>query len=104
MLTFTLDETKYTPGQKPESVIYHSADPSRVMAWRDQLSEVEIAIIEKWTAKYAKYWAFPASNPRIRPSEVAARIAIEKTGYRFLRSGRLAKKWLRDLRWRLKYR
>jgi hypothetical protein len=104
MLQFDLHESQYSPGGENNPVVYHAADPSRLEVWRDQLDDVEVAIIEKQTRGEADYWAFPATITSIPFWQLTSRTLAEQILDAILRSGRWVKASLRHLRWLFEYR
>lgn len=101
MLDFEQETTIFTPDGTPQQVIHRTVDPSRLFAWKEQLTSTTIKLIEQCCQEEMRLWHYPLLYPTVPPMQYKISLIREQAFYRFKISGKFTKAIGRKLLWRL---
>jgi len=101
MLDFEQKTTLYAPNSQPRQVRYRTLDPSRLYQWREQLSSVDIQLVEMACQREMAWWNYELVNPSVPKGELFWRQVQEVPHYYYKKAGRSVKAYGRKLGWKL---
>jgi hypothetical protein len=101
MLAFEQEEIRYSRGSLPTVARFRTVDPSRLSAWRCQLTPSDIRLIEVCAEKEMAWWGFEPEWPEVASRTFATRLLSERLHYGVKTAGRWVKSVGRTMRWRL---
>ncbi len=99
MLSFNQRETVYTSGGIAEEKKFTAPDPSRLTAWQDRMSTLDICLIEACCKKEMALWDYKLEQPP-EQTNLPLHLASQKIHYRYRVAGRRVKSAFRTLGWR----
>ena len=92
LLEFELKTRSFAPGSETKQNTFTRPDPSRLDLWKNQLSLLEIQMIENACARQMAFWGYPTTHHRVSSFAVKGRTLFEQTHYALLSMGRYLKK------------
>ena len=101
ILDFTLETISFSPEKPPEAKQFHGLDPARLERWRDFLTAEDIRLIEYVCSAEMDWWQYQKLTPAVNKLTFYGRLLREWAGYVLLNNGRLLKKRLRQLKYRI---
>jgi len=94
LLDFELRSNFYKPNAPPQSVTFTRVDPSRIDHWQEQLTPMEIKLIESCVKSEMTTWGYEPLNPEVPPLIFVPNPLWRKKSYRLRQIGRSWRDWV----------